>query len=466
MTATYPRPKEFGLDAHRSLHLHVRRQTTPDECRLFYHLLAAFDRLLPHAGVETWGKSHADQKPGAVSVSKFAHIEVRFGSVRVNGMLRREASHNTPQHEFFNRLKALDEDELLLAEQIVEAIDLVGEGRGEAGRLLTHWVEKEFDQMVIARFIEKKHALSFPVIALIRFLQQLAEQSYENRSISYGVIVGRNRLDDPEAPDFPRSHANIKRFKALTDGVKTAFMLATNGKLRKLVDVARESNVGQPERGRWFPDWCRDISLSSIENRCSFALTRHGDILFFDGGTLRLTYRSGQWKYWNHSHIVGLLRGLATVQGVPKKVRERNISEIYRQALDISFRRSGGLYVVLRNRGNLHRIVRLGDAIEDENRTIQERNFDKHLAKKRILEIPRKVMLDIASLDGAIVLANDGELLAYGAVLETKARGAVRKAEGSRTKAAIGASSFGIAVKVSADGDITYFYNGKHYLSI
>jgi DNA integrity scanning protein DisA with diadenylate cyclase activity len=74
--------------------------------------------------------------------------------------------------------------------------------------------------------------------------------------------------------------------------------------------------------------------------------------------------------------------------------------------------------------------------------------------------MPRAILVELAALDGAVVLDNTGRLLAYGAVLEPRRRGRVDAAEGSRTKAAIGASNYGLAVKISADGDITLYADG------
>ena len=65
---------------------------------------------------------------------------------------------------------------------------------------------------------------------------------------------------------------------------------------------------------------------------------------------------------------------------------------------------------------------------------------------------------------GAIVLNNAGDILAYGAVLRPRKTGKIRTAEGSRTKAAIGASHYGLGVKVSSDGDITFYEDGKLFL--
>jgi DNA integrity scanning protein DisA with diadenylate cyclase activity len=75
-------------------------------------------------------------------------------------------------------------------------------------------------------------------------------------------------------------------------------------------------------------------------------------------------------------------------------------------------------------------------------------------------------LVELAALDGAIVLANDGEILAYGAVLSPKKAGRLRGTEGSRTKAAIGASNYGLATKISSDGDIDVYYKGKSFMRV
>ena len=74
--------------------------------------------------------------------------------------------------------------------------------------------------------------------------------------------------------------------------------------------------------------------------------------------------------------------------------------------------------------------------------------------------------MELASLDGAVVLDNMGKVLAYGAVLQPKKAGKLRGTEGSRTKAAIGASNYGLALKVSSDGDITVYHEGKEFIRV
>jgi len=124
------------------------------------------------------------------------------------------------------------------------------------------------------------------------------------------------------------------------------------------------------------------------------------------------------------------------------------------------------MFVIVRNRNRLSDVVRAADQIGNNRRAPLSRQFDTALPSTRIQQFPRTLIVELAALDGAIVLSNQGELLAYGAVLEPKRRGKVDAEEGSRTKAAIGASNYGLAIKVSSDGDITVYVRGKEFIRV
>ncbi len=106
-----------------------------------------------------------------------------------------------------------------------------------------------------------------------------------------------------------------------------------------------------------YPEWAESMARISSEGRCGICLTRTGDILVFGDGALRFVYRFGRWRYMNHAHIVDLLRSLARVQRVPPRVVGAVARSVYRTAIDVSFRRSGGLLVVLRARKQLRKLV-------------------------------------------------------------------------------------------------------------
>jgi hypothetical protein len=241
--------------------------------------------------------------------------------------------------------------------------------------------------------------------------------------------------------------------------------VSSDAKILNFVDLDRFDTRDLTEK-HYHPYWAEPIARASRKGRFGVALSRQGDILVFDEGTLRFTYRYGRWHYWNHAHIVHLLRDLARTQHVRPQILGRVVGAIYRAALDVSFRRSGGLFVVLRNRASLNRVVRPGEAIADAKRDKRDLEFDGVISKHPIQSLPRAVAVELASLDGALVFANSGYLLAYGAILQPKKAGKLRGTEGSRTKAAIGASNYGLAIKVSSDGDITAYSKGKSFIAM
>jgi DNA integrity scanning protein DisA with diadenylate cyclase activity len=114
----------------------------------------------------------------------------------------------------------------------------------------------------------------------------------------------------------------------------------------------------------------------------------------------------------------------------------------------------------------LRHVVRSGEAIGDSKRDPLDQAFDAALGGTYLPTMKRALVAELAGLDGAIVLANKGRLLAYGAILEPRKKGRVRGTEGSRTKAAIGASKYGLALKVSSDGDISVFVKGKKLIVV
>lgn len=182
-------------------------------------------------------------------------------------------------------------------------------------------------------------------------------------------------------------------------------------------------------------------------------------MLVIDEGTLRFSCRFGQWRLWNHHHLVEVLKALARTKRVPVKTIGRVTNAVYRAAIDVSFRRTGALFVILRSAKCLGEIVRKSDRISDTNRSQIHRALDDCVQSSNVYSLPRAVVADLAGIDGAVVLDATGRILAYGAVLEPKRQPKTRDSEGARTKAALAASRVGLAVKVSADGDITAYKN-------
>jgi hypothetical protein len=320
-----------------------------------------------------------------------------------------------------------------------------------------------FDERVVADHLAAHHDLTFDLSEWLASLRRLAEQSYENKALAFGCVIDTAKNNRPgQNAHFPKDFLERKKYRALSDAFRTAYLVSKHGALLDFFELGRTNATGS----RYYPEWCEDLATEARNGRIGVALTRQGDILILDKGHLTFTYRFGRWQYWNHTHLVDLIRNTARVQNVPPTLVSNVVRAVYRAALDVAFRRSGGLFVLLRRRDSLREIVRLGEAVDDAQRDVLDATFDRSVMPAKVQSLSRSVLVELASLDGAVVFGNNGDLLAYGAVLEPKRRGRITGMEGSRTKAAIGASNYGLSIKVSSDGDITVYSQGKEILAV
>ena len=359
--------------------------------------------------------------------------------------------------------KTLDNQEYKIVKIAVHIIRSIFKSEIKNPNIIGSYVS-DIDENIASEYLKEAHDLRFDLKKLFHQIRKLSEQTYENNALTFGCIIEEGGKEKTSNDCNFEEFLSKKKYRSLSDGYYTAYLLTSNGQLLNFLDLEKIKKV--PSGKCFFPEWCRHLVSHSIGRRVAFCLTRQGDILIFENCTLRFTYREGHWQYWNHAHIVNMLTEVARVQKVPKSIIPAVVRAIYRIALDISFRRIGGMLVLLRNRNDLRKMAREGDAIEDDKRCELDRKFDQALSLKEIVRLPRSIILELASLDGAIILNNHGKILAYGAVLEPRRRGKILSEEGSRTKAAKGASNYGLVVKVSSDGDITVFSKGSEFLKI
>jgi len=432
------------------------------------YALDGITRILPHIETSEW--TIEEQAQTRVTWTSNDRREVR-ATVGLNlgekGQYSLTATiHRKMAPSGVGRIRrTIDRREYDICDRVVRRVsEVLRGGKQVNGPASLRAVRHLFDEQIVASHVQSHHELELDLSSVFRALRNLAEQSYENKSLAFGCLIDPQSHDKPDGGElFPEDVLGWKRYRALTDGYRTAYRISTHGRIVKLEDLV--SCVAKSAGEHFYPEWCEYLANASRAGVCGVCLTRQGDILVFDAGTLRFTYRFGTWQYWNHSHIIDLLKNRALAQRVPQTVIGKVVKSIYRTALDVSFRRTGGLFVLLHNRKSVSHMVLKGDAIGDTRRQKIHKGFDDALPARQIQLLPRRLMVELASLDGAVVLNNQGSIVAYGAVLNPQKKGKIGPAEGSRTKAAIGASKYGIAVKVSSDGDITFFENGKPFFS-
>ncbi len=429
--------------------------------------MRSIERLLPHAETAAWLEQPWKESKVTWASPDRRAIRVRIGVGAANAVDARSLSTSVVRRRTPKGVaRTLDNREHDICRRVaLETSRILDHVNASSNASSLEAIRRSFDERVVAAHVQDHHGLALDVAGVLHAMQQLAQQTYENKAISFGCMLDPQKRRKSEGAPFPHHLLGAKKYRALTDGFRTAYHISSYGRLESLVDLLTW-RAARLSSQHFYPEWSEPLAVVSRAGRCGISLTKNGDILVFDEGNLRFTHRYGRWQYWNHRHLIDLLKSLARVQRVPPALIGQVVSSIYRTALDVSFRRSGALLVVLRKKAALRDVVRLGDAIGDQQRDDRDKQLDDDLARKKFHAIPRTVASEIAGLDGAIVLSNTGELLAYGAVLNPRKTGRLRGTEGSRTKAAIGASNYGLAVKVSSDGDITVFAKGQKFLSI
>jgi DNA integrity scanning protein DisA with diadenylate cyclase activity len=190
-------------------------------------------------------------------------------------------------------------------------------------------------------------------------------------------------------------------------------------------------------------------------------LTPNGEMKIIANGVQIFRFWDGRWRLTDAERKYSLW----TASIGNAELAER----LFGAALNLAEDRRGALLVVLDDPGTVRKLVSTTDLLA----SLPDRSPDPvvgtkdqlHylLHQKRVLDIPIAVLETIARIDGGIVLDQDSNLLAFGAILRHQELTDLHpeNIEGGRTTAAIAASRFGSVLKISEDGLISFFQKGK-----
>ena len=307
----------------------------------------------------------------------------------------------------------------------------------------------------------------------IEVLRESSLLTYENRRISTGVIlVGAG--DDPykrvrEMPlgalPYTSSLVAIKSFHRLCDGLNTVFLVNRDGMLVDLVDIEQFSNAcGASQLPVPSPARYRAHCLGTLFcGHICLVLTPNGEIKVFAGGVQAFHFLEGRWKLTDIREKYHEFR---------KAVGDRALAErLFAVSMNLAESRRGGLFVLLDEPESAQGLVAPMDLLEKNlmesglTGTYQKAQVHYLLRTKHLLELETSVLECIARVDGGIVMDRMGRLLAFGAILRhTGASWAAQ--DGGRTTAAVHASRFGLAIKISEDGMVSFYRNGSQVWEI
>jgi DNA integrity scanning protein DisA with diadenylate cyclase activity len=308
------------------------------------------------------------------------------------------------------------------------------------------------------------------VATALEILRVAALSSYENKSISSGVLL----VDDDERVrtggavsaghgyKYSAALTGIKSFYRLSDGVETLFLVNREATVLDIVEIERyvkTTNRADPVLlDVPCPTPYRHHAMATSNNRnICVVLTPSHEIKVFGQGVEIFSFRNARWH---------LLDVQAKYEMWERAVENEALaSRLFQAALDLSDARQGALFVVLRDAAtSLPLLVAPGDRL-DAARAKPADAPDRvqllHMLRGRsAVSLDPAVLAGLAKTDGATVMDPSGRLLAVGAILmhtEPLEPHSTLAVEGARTTAAMAAGRYAAVLKVSEDGLITFY---------
>ena len=264
------------------------------------HSLGAFQRILPHVEITEWTQI-AWEKLESVWVGsqrKKIRITVPIG---IEGdadsrSLTATVKRRSVAVDLETARSTLDDREFNICKRIATRMaEVLGGEPSEIPGATMRAIRDSFNKDVITQHIETHYDLRMSITTLFADLHALSEQSYENKALAFGCIIDSGKRDASAHAKFPRQFLASKKYKALSDGFRTAYYISGGGRLLDFVDL--EAFESEPLTGHnYYPVWAERLARSSRGRRYGIA-SRQGDILVFDGGTLGFTHRNGRWQY-------------------------------------------------------------------------------------------------------------------------------------------------------------------------
>ena len=311
---------------------------------------------------------------------------------------------------------------------------------------------------------------------LVHILQDLLTASYEGEPATVSVMV----VDEPSTQllrwtphiqDGLAFLATAKMSRRLSDGHATFFVFGVGGEFLGLFDV----------------DTLRSLLGTAKTGQAIWSVTEHHTLRFMLEGTTRAEFTSGQWRYIDLARVRRLL--IAT----EPSLNDAN-ARLWEVALRLSELRRGALLMIVQSpqdlidKGlvepsniNIPGLTRIDSALAAEpNEQDEMWSLDnpvagrvrlepkalllEQLRGKTVRQLPRDLLVQLASIDGAAIFDRAGTILGFGVILKAPPQIAIPQFEGARHTAAFLGSQAGVAIAISADGPISVFSAGTRII--
>ncbi len=305
----------------------------------------------------------------------------------------------------------------------------------------------------------------------IEVLRTSALTTYENLRISTGALLldgasqrSTVRPAADQALRYSSALTAVRSFSRFVDGIQTVALVDAQGRWVDIVDLdewaPQTSAEPLPLCGPSAYAAHRRATLGS-DDLC-LTLTPTGEIKAFRHGVQVFAFLNGRWRLtdmqWKHERWL-------------QSMAESELAErILQVGLDMAETRRGGLFVILDDPRSVNQLVAPEDQLDWDGQPSSHGSSDSKrslyylLRGKNLGALSPAMIRTLAAIDGAMVLGPNGAVMAFGAILRhhhASLAPEAQRPEGGRSLAALAASSFGKALKISEDGILSFYEGGR-----
>lgn len=291
------------------------------------------------------------------------------------------------------------------------------------------------------------HSTSVSWARLIGHLEELRLMTHENAPVARNIIISPTEEGqvDITAGDLLKGLAGF--------AASTHTFLRVDGELRYVgYEEIGWTDVKEVDNYKFHPDFLHPFHCKVGKGEFSAHLTNRGDIVILSQRGLLTAKRRGRWYVYDVETFKNFVSDTLGSYRVGC-----NVFDIL---FDLSYRRHGALLVydphgkVIKQVSNKSSII--GEDQDALRSTVGSEIAGIGMGSTQIGDRKKRLFLEAASMDGSIIF-NKTRVLAFGAFVKTHPEADAFL--GTRATAAHSAFLWGgTAVKVSADGDIQYFF--------
>ncbi len=324
---------------------------------------------------------------------------------------------------------------------------------------------------------------------LLSLIEKWATKTYEGKKVAFAFIISKEKKGKIEKSDCWLKFLRQDLSAVFTDGVSSAIELDNDCNFIKYLSTFQIT--GERDTALCIPFRFSDMISKCIPNKkAGIFLLTNGDIFLVKQGQFYFVKRNSKWLNFSYEAFENVIRNSEYGGKITKKL----LQEVYTSILDVSFSHAGGIISVvsknkLINKGDEPHVLHVCDDISNgkkvdelekilveelgynESRTDSQKkikkDIDSRLLKREIVkelvdgkifnDIDRKLRSELISLDGASLIDFKGKVISFGAIIQNNSG----SSGGGRGAAAKKLSNYGIAVKISTDGYIELYIDGK-----